>query len=113
MPTRIIRRKNALLKVGNKSDRIHARKLPELQRAGMSTLMTRDLFRQCWPEVTDADGPARRSDFFGLLTSVLNSLDRPEEATEMFRCAVTEARRVDPAGVQFDVATCCSHGFAG
>ena len=53
-------------------------------------------FRQLIDRVGPQD-PLRLWSLFGTLGSILNSLHRPDEATEMFRQALIEARRVGPS----------------
>jgi Flp pilus assembly protein TadD len=55
-------------------------------------------------DLADPEDPGRLWNLFGLLASVLNSLARPGEATEMLRRALSEARREDPSGSPVGVA---------
>lgn len=55
-------------------------------------------------DLTSSEEAARRSDHFGLLGSVLNCLDRPEEGTEAYKQALAEAVRSNPTGKQVEIA---------
>jgi tetratricopeptide (TPR) repeat protein len=55
-------------------------------------------------DLADPNDPLRLWELSGLMASVLNSLSRPDEATEMLRRALSEALRVGPANSAVGVA---------
>jgi tetratricopeptide (TPR) repeat protein len=48
-------------------------------------------------DITDSEDCLRLWNLFGVLAGVLTELERPEEATEMLRRALSEARRAGPS----------------